>query len=243
MTFTLSEYKNLIQLANEHFQFIKIGCKNLPDRAVLWRHDVDFSPSLSFSMAELDLSIGIESSFYFQVTSEYYNVHDFRTQDMIRSHAKLGRNIGLHFSPDPLIAPTTLNLEKQLLYQASILQDIVSIEVNSFSIHNPTTINNTYLNEATHVNLVNASSSSLLEKFAYCSDSNGYWRYDSLDKMITDPAISRLYVLTHPIWWQDNNLSPRDRVVKLFKSISQHFENSYDKLLADNNRCNIGSKK
>ena len=46
----------------------------------------------------------------------------------------------------------------------------------------------------------------ILEKFKYCSDSNGYWRFESFEELINDTTIKKLYVLTHPVWWQKKSI-------------------------------------
>ena len=79
----------------------------------------------------------------------------------------------------------------------------------------------------------------LIENFKYCSDSNGYWRFDSLDKLILDENVKKLYVLTHPIWWQDKVMSPREKIIKSISDRYNYSINSYDNLLKRHKRKNI----
>ena len=243
MAFTLTKYKELLQLAIDRFEFVDLECQNIPQQAALWRHDVDFSPCLALQMARVDHEIGISSTFYFQVCSEYYNVLNFSTIEQIKEIASMGHRIGLHFSPDPNLSGTLESLEHQLMDQAIVLENAIKYTVSSFSIHNPTTLQSDLFDKTTHSGLRNASSSSLRKTYSYCSDSNGYWRHQSLESLIVNPDVSRLYALIHPIWWQDKNLLPRDRVNAYFKSISKQFQESYDELLANNNRLNLGGSQ
>ena len=240
MDFTLTKYKELLQLSIDRFKFVDLECQQLPSQAALWRHDVDFCPCLALQMARVDHAMGIRSTFYYLVSSEYYNVFEFSTAEIIKEVASMGHRIGLHFSPNPNLPGTLESLENQLMDQALVLKNAIQLSVSSFSIHNPTTFHSEYFDKSVHSRLRNASSSLLRKTYSYCSDSNGYWRYKSLESLIRNPDITRLYVLTHPIWWQDNNLLARERVNVHFESMRNRFQESYDKLLTNNNRLNLG---
>ena len=60
--------------------------------------------------------------------------------------------------------------------------------------------------------LTNAYGESLRERYAYVSDSNGYWRHRRLPDVLEAAGEERLHVLTHPEWWQKEPMSPRERI-------------------------------
>ena len=63
------------------------------------------------------------------------------------------------------------------------------------------------------------------EKYNYCSDSLGYWRFDRLEDVLNDDSIKHLQVLTHDANWTDEVLSPRKRVRKF---VSDKAESMYN---------------
>ncbi|MBT5716894.1 MAG: hypothetical protein HOI70_08280, partial [Opitutae bacterium] len=48
----------------------------------------------------------------------------------------------------------------------------------------------------------------------YVSDSNGYWRYRRLWDVLQKSQDSCLQVLTHPVWWQEKPMPPRQRIFR-----------------------------
>ena len=43
--------------------------------------------------------------------------------------------------------------------------------------------------------------------FKYCSDGNGYWRFERLTEFINKNK-NHIHVLTPSIWWQSEAMSP-----------------------------------
>ena len=66
----------------------------------------------------------------------------------------------------------------------------------------------------TYGGLVNVYSSYFKERYNYCGDSLGYWRYNRLEDVLKDEKIQHLQVLTHDANWSEEVLSPRKRFIK-----------------------------
>ena len=77
-------------------------------------------------------------------------------------------------------------------------------------------------------------------RYAYVSDSNGYWRFERLPEVLAAGAHERLHVLTHPEWWQEQPMSPRERILRCIEGRGRASEATYDALLSDNQRVNVG---
>lgn len=45
----------------------------------------------------------------------------------------------------------------------------------------------------------------------YCSDSNGYWRYERMMNVIKESQSEHLHLLTHPEWWTEDVMSPWEK--------------------------------
>ena len=101
--FTLRTYKRLLEsivgagyecLTFEQYCSIRRGQggrKELPERYVMLRHDVDKRPWYSVRMAEIEAQMGVKSSYYFRIGKMSNN------PDCIKRIAQLGHEIGYHY--------------------------------------------------------------------------------------------------------------------------------------------------
>jgi hypothetical protein len=108
------------------------------------------------------------------------------------------------------------------------------------SLHNPSVSGTEGFDVERLGGLVHAGARSVRDRYAYVSDSNGYWRFDRLPDVIAAGAHERLHVLTHPEWWQERAMSPRERILRCIAGRARAAEATYDALLADNRRVNVG---
>jgi hypothetical protein len=237
--FTIARYLEILSAAKKRFRFITFRDKNLEGSVALWRHDVDFSPHRALAIALLEAEADIVSTYFFQISSRFYNLFEPEISSLVRKIAALGHDIGLHFDPEVGIEHQQTSHQFKLAFQASALENIIGKKIAVFSIHNPTTMIGEAFNEPQYCGLINATYSGLRENFEYCSDSNGIWRFRSLDAMVTNPLIKKLYVLTHPEWWQVVAMAPRSRVQRCVEGRAAYSLNYYDTLLLVNNRPNI----
>ena len=65
------------------------------------------------------------------------------------------------------------------------------------------------------------------------------WLGVSLGELLNENK-SRLHVLTHPVWWQDEPMNPRDRIANQIKTSGENLLHWYDDILSRFNRQNIG---
>ena len=74
--FTLDNYERLIEIAKKKgFNFISYTDEYVNDRKdILWRHDVEFEPDIAMEMAEIENRLGVKSTYFFQLHSQYYNM-------------------------------------------------------------------------------------------------------------------------------------------------------------------------
>ena len=64
----------------------------------------------------------------------------------------------------------------------------------------------------------------------YVSDSNGYWRFERLPEVLAAGAHERLHVLTHPEWWQEEAMSPRERILRCIAGRARRRGDRHDPL-------------
>jgi hypothetical protein len=128
-------------------------------------------------------------------------------------------------------------LEQTLLVEAGIFLDEFGLDVSAFSFHNPTHQDLEY-SKPSYLGLSNTYSVDFREKIPYVSDSNGYWRYQSISDFLKSEKAPTVQVLTHPEWWTMEALMPRERLCKaLFEDVFFHI-NEYDDFLAAAGREN-----
>ena len=240
MVITTKNYCNILETASKNFKFIKFDEKfNENDKVILWRHDIDISPQRALFMAKKEAEFGIQGYYFVQVTSIFYNVLEQRISEIIQEISSLGHIIGVHFDASIYDGKSLSQIESKLKFEANILKNIINNEIDIFSIHNPTTLKNFESDNLNYFGFFNASSSELYKKYTYCSDSNGYWRYETLENLILNNNTKKLYVLTHPVWWQEIDMPPREKILRSILGRSNYSIKYYDNLLKINNRKNI----
>jgi hypothetical protein len=114
------------------------------------------------------------------------------------------------------------------------------VPVEAVSLHNPSVSGTEGLDAQKLGGMFHAGARSVRTGYAYVSDSNGYWRFRRLSEVLTAREHERLHVLTHPEWWQEEAMTPRERILRCIEGRSRASEATYDALLSDNRRINVG---
>lgn len=238
--FSEGRYVELLERAASRFEICRLHEACEYQAACLWRHDIDVSPQRALKLAEIEATRGITAQYYVMLTSRFYNAFEERNASIFRHLRELGHDVGLHFDAASLRpGATSADVARTLRLQADVLGEVVGGRVELFSLHNPTDIESIVLDESEFAGMLNASSSTLRKNFTYCSDSNGVWRFRSLAEVIDDPVTERLYALTHPEWWCEQPLTPRDRIQRAIDGRATCTALDYDADLARFNRPNF----
>jgi hypothetical protein len=241
--FTVDRYANILKVAKTKYRFATFEDCHGEGPTALWRHDVDFSPQRALALAKIEADAGVVATYFFQLSSRFYNVFEPEISSIVRQIGLLGHAIGLHFETETAGHSVVKDLEKRLVFESNVLEHLANTKVSSFSLHNPTTMSGFSMDKFEYCGLFNASHPGLREEFTYCSDSNGVWRFRPLYDMIKDEQIVKLYALTHPEWWQVMPMAPRDRIQRCIDGRALYAAHYYDVLLSANDRPNIGGKK
>lgn len=67
------------------------------NKAVILRHDVDFSLEKALEMAEIEKKEEVQSTYFILLSTNFYNIFSKESCDIIKKIQSLGHNIGLHF--------------------------------------------------------------------------------------------------------------------------------------------------
>jgi len=209
--FTLDYYQKCICLAQEQgYEFITstqaIDVSYPPEKLVfIMRHDVDHNLDLAVRMAQLENKLNISSTYYFRTQARNYNVFSWPNIKLIHMIKDFGHEIGYHYE----LPLSTTNENRQFFtYNVHLLRLTFGMDtIRTICPHEPTRVAagdviNASLRKHLHITC-DAYDAILMDRFKYISDSSCRWREGPLHKHIT--ARKSLYVLTHPVWWYENN--------------------------------------
>jgi hypothetical protein len=236
--FTTGNYKRLLAIAKERYVFKNFTDYKDANEFIIWRHDVDFSMHRALKIAEIEAESGIRATYYILMHSEFYNLFEKEISDLVKKIIGLGHDIGLHFDSHYYDIKNETELESKLTFEKEILEQVFGITIKSFSFH----ITNDFIakcNKPAYAGLINAFSEEFQKNISYCSDSNGYWRYQRLEDFLLKPPGKKLQVLTHPELWQDEVMSPKQRVYRCVDLRAEKTKNWYTDVLKANGRENI----
>ena len=236
--FTIDSYHQLLTLAKRNYVFVTYDAIPWGKRFILWRHDCDFSLNRARVLAEVETSYGVHATYFLNLHSEYYNLFERDQYYLVREILKMGHNIGLHFDASYYEISTEQELANNILKETNVLESLYGTRPLVFSFHNPVAAHMSCENEL-YGGLINCYSRRFKTEVPYCSDSNGYWRFRRLRDVLTHATDPCLQVLTHPGWWQDVPMSPRERIFRSVYGRAGRVMSQYDEWLETHRRENI----
>lgn len=235
--FTEAGYREIIRRAKEVYRFEAYGTSEEAPH-LLWRHDVDFSPHRALRLAEIEAEEDVRATYFVLPHSEFYNSLEADVVRRFRRIVELGHDLGLHFDA-AFHAPFADQeaLEDALAFERSLLERVFGTPVGVFSFHNPDVGDALQFDADRLGGMINTYGASLKATYAYCSDSNGYWRFHRLSEFLEGGAPYG-QVLTHPEWWTPSPMLPRERVQRAIDGRAVATGAWYDDLLVRIGRHN-----
>ena len=197
--FSLAQYGSLIgNLTARDYRIIGFEAVEPAKRQLILRHDVDMSLEAAVAMAEFEKEIGINSTYFVLLRTEFYNVYSQRGTEQLHRIVALGHDIGLHFDASSG-GETPANLSRAATHECEVLESLLGRPVRTFSLHRPDP-------EALERGLtiegrISTYDPRFFRDIGYCSDSRGGWHHGH---PLEHPAVKEgtaLQLLTHPIWW------------------------------------------
>jgi hypothetical protein len=224
--FTLQNYKKLLELGLINYQYILFDEEPI-SKSILLRHDLEFSIPIALEMARIEAELGIRTTYFVQLHSEFYNTLEKRNVEAIKEIINLGHQIGLHFDSHFWDIESEDQLENFITFDKEILKRYFDVKIKAFSFHNNTSFTLSCRKDK-YAGLLNVYSEHFRNKFAYNADSLGFWRYERLEDRLKEAKEDNLQILIHDGMWQKEVLPPRQRVYKVIDDNANRLKILYD---------------
>lgn len=236
--FTTEHYYYLIQQAKKNYQFSSYDTFDKNSKFLLCRHDVDISPHRALKLAIIENEEAVSATYFWHMHSEYYNIFEKEIFDIIKKITALGHYFGIHFDSHFYDIQTQYQIEECLQKEKNILENMFGVNIKAFSFHNTNPFVMSCRNWE-YAGLINTYAEYFQKNVTYCSDSNGYWRFQRMADIVEKAEASCLQLLTHPEWWQEEIMSPWEKIQHSVNSRGEKVKNNYCNYLQIANMKNI----
>lgn len=237
--FTEKQFKKILRLAKERYKIISFNEIKRNNNFMLLRHDIDYSIHRAYSLAKIEKKEEVTATYFLLPSSFFYNIFEYEIRQLIIKIINMGHKVGLHFDAEPYQIKSGDDLSLWLNFEKNILESLFRVKIKVFSFHNPTKRIMKY-DAFKYAGMINTYAKYFKENTAYCSDSNGYWRYHSLENVLRESKYDKLQALIHPEWWQKKPMLPRDRIKRCIHGRAEKQQRLYDVMLKKHGRKNIG---
>ena len=202
MNFTYKAYMDLLELLKKNgysvtdYHSYEVGGVKKP---VILRHDVDNSLVKALDLARIEYSEGVKSTYFVLLSTDMYNIASKKSIDMIGEIQYLGHEIGLHFD-EMKYEGSDCPVDELIRREAHIAEQIIDTPIRVVSMHRPSkeTLKADYAIEG----MINSYGMEFFTGFKYVSDSRRHWR-ENVEEIITSNRYSRLHILTHAFWYNE----------------------------------------
>ena len=155
---------------------------------MLWRHDVNVSMHRAVRLAEIEAESGVVATYFVNPRSAFYNLLEPEIEILARRIRSLGHEIGLHFDAGAFsnVPLTNDSLVSVLRSERSFVEKLLHSSITAVSWHNLDQLNLLDFDANEIAGMLNVYAGRLRRDYAYCSDSNGYWRFRPMDQVIRE---------------------------------------------------------
>lgn len=227
MEFTFDAYKKLVITAlNEGYSICSYENVDEYKKVIILRHDVDISPYKALELAEIEYEIGVQSTYFVLLSTEFYNIFSAKSSKIFAKILNMGHQIGLHFDEQKYKTSSLEQLKEYIYYEVEILTRALGTKIKVVSMHRPSKL---ILNKSIELDgLINTYSYKYFKKMKYISDSRMCWREDPIE-VILSKKYNKVHILTHPFWYSNVKESIKEKLFRLIDSSKQKtYKNLYE---------------
>lgn len=212
MEFTHDAYRNLIlkSLKNGYNLTFYQDIDKF-DKAIILRHDIDFSPRKALDIAKIEHQLGVKSTYFVLLSTEFYNVFSAQTGEIMDKILGMGHKIGLHFDEQRYKSSSLDQMKDYVCKESKILQKALNTSINVVSMHRPSKF--ILDKNIGFENIINSYDQLFVRDIKYVSDSRMYWREDIMD-IIENNKYNKIHILTHPFWYSDKVENIQGKLLK-----------------------------
>lgn len=234
MEFTYDAYIKLIYAIRESGYTITDyhNCQNIKYPCIL-RHDIDYSIERAVRFAKLEKKLGIKSTYFVLVSSDFYNIFSSDVKEKLQELLGYGHEIGLHFDETAYTEcrEKDQKMIQYILAEKNLLEQACKSRVSVVSMHRPS-------KEALDKNfeipgMVNSYSKEFFQDFKYVSDSHMRWREDVV-KYVKEKQYPKMQILTHAFWYKRESCGIKELLEEFLEEASkeryQILEKNFTKL-------------
>lgn len=223
MQFTYQCYSNLISLLKYRgYSICSYHDWMEKDKCVILRHDIDNDIEKALMIAKIENDLGVTSTYFVLVTSDFYNVFSAKSHKLLQSISDCGHAIGLHFDEVRYTdIETPEDIKRYILDEVNLLSTAIGRPVETVSMHRPSKM---ILEAELNIpGIVNSYGKTFFREFKYLSDSRRRWR-EPVEEIIESKVYDRLHILTHPIWYNNKEIDIHDTI---FQFVNAGNKNRY----------------
>jgi len=200
LAYELDAYRRLLErLQAAEYTFVGFDGPVGP-REVALRHDVDLSVERAVSMAELEASLGVRSTYCFLVTAPVYDLLAPECRRGVEAIVEAGHDVGLHFDPHHYWGgrPDSADVEARVAAERESLERVAGTDVDAVSLHVPPE----WALGATYEGFESTYQPRYFEDVTYVSDSSQKWRREH---PFAGEVPRRMQLLVHPGLWHQGH--------------------------------------
>lgn len=184
----------LCQFLDKGFVFKKFLEQQQKKGEIILRHDIDFDVKFAYHTALIEKKLDIQSTYFFLLSSEFYNPFTKLNFDLIKAIQEMGHQISVHFDPS-IYDDFREGFSKEVAY----FRNIFDVEIDIVSLHRP---NDFFQNHDQPIlGIPHTYQNRYFRDIKYFADSTGVWRFGNPIDSKEFKDFNSIHLLIHPIWW------------------------------------------
>lgn len=203
--FTYQHYWEILTLAKDkgyQFRFFQHPVSSSSSDIIYLRHDVEMLPEVALQLAHIERKLDVQATYCFLARTIFYNLFSDEIAQAVSEIRSLGHQIALHFDTGIYSTKATANADELLCLvqkEISLVEVFFDQKVDIVSFHNPPK----FVFNREFPGFINTYQSAFFSNIKYLSDSNMQWREGCLCQVLGEKRYSRMQILTHPLFWQE----------------------------------------
>ena len=200
--FTYDHYRHILRAASDNkYRFISFNCLKTPSetaRTCLLRHDCDNDLPAALRMAEIEVDMGVKSTYFIMLRSVVYNALSRANYRMIMKILGLGHEIGLHFNMAFYENEPDSRMADRVDEEREWMRSEFGQEIQVVSFHQPSS---GVLDGKVKIHCLNTYSKDDMQQAHYVSDTNMHWYEHCPSVLFEKGDKEHVQLLIHPEWW------------------------------------------